>query len=52
MRYFFAGFRKEIIREDLTREAAEHLEAQLIEWYHTTDPEKGYNVRKGTVSEQ
>ena len=52
VRYSFAGFRKEIIREGLTREAAEHLEAKLIERYHTTDPEKGYNVRKCTVSEQ
>lgn len=50
--YSFAGFRKEIIREGLTREAAERLEAELIERYHTTDPEKGYNVRKGTVREQ
>ena len=51
-RFSFAAFRKKILREGLTREAAEHLEAKLIERYHTTDPEKGYNVRKCTVSEQ
>ena len=50
--YSFANFQKEIIRTGLLREEAERLEAELIEKYHTTDPEKGYNVRKGTVSEE
>ena len=47
----FACFRHEVIREELTREEAEKLEAELIREYDTTDPEKGYNVRKGSASE-
>lgn len=51
-KYSFACFQKEMIRANLLREEAERLEAELIEKYDTTDPEKGYNVRKGTVSEE
>lgn len=50
--YSFANFQKEVVRTNLYRDEAERLEAELIEKYQTTDPEKGYNVRKGTVSEE
>ncbi len=49
--YSFACFRHEIIRDELNREEAERLEAELIRQYNTTDPEKGYNVRKGSCPE-
>ena len=51
-KYSFANFHKEVVKAELSREEAEQLEAELIEKYNTTDPEKGYNVRKGTVSEE
>lgn len=46
-RYTFAKFKKEVIQTELNREEAERLEAELIAAYDTTNPEKGYNVRKG-----
>ena len=50
-KYSFACFRHEIILEGLDREEAERLETELIRQYDTTNPEKGYNVRKGSCPE-
>ena len=47
-KYSFANFRHEIIAKDLYRDDAEQLEENLIRQYDTTDPSKGFNVRKGT----
>ena len=50
-KFTFACFQHEIIQQELNREQAEKLEAELIEKYDTTNPEKGYNVRKGHISD-
>lgn len=46
-KYSFANFEKEIVAEDIYRDDAEKLEAELIEKYDATNPEKGYNVKRG-----
>lgn len=48
--FSFANFRHEIIAKDLYRDDAEKLEEDLIRQYDTTNPEKGFNVRKGTAN--
>lgn len=49
--YSFASFKKEILAENLYRDDAERLEAKLIAKYNSTNPDKGYNVKSGLVSE-
>ena len=41
------NFTHEILREELTREEAEALEAQYIAKHQSTDPAYGYNVKTG-----
>ena len=45
--YGMEAFKKEILCEKLTREGADKLEKWFVEYYDSTDPEKGYNSFTG-----
>lgn len=43
------SFKKEVVAEGLTREEASFLEQEMIAYYNTTDPTKGFNTAYGGV---
>lgn len=56
LKYGWANIKHEVIKSGLTKEEAEIAEIYYISLYNSTDPQKGYNLRKGgataSISEQ
>ena len=46
-KYGWNNFKHEILFQDLTKQAAETLERELIRQYHSTDSKYGYNILPG-----
>lgn len=47
IKYGWENIKHEIICDSLNKEAAESKEIELIAYYHTTDPQYGYNILPG-----
>ena len=46
-KYGWDNFEHEIVYDGLTQDEANYYEEMLIEQYHTTDSDFGYNIRSG-----